>query len=297
MRQTLGGLLVPIITPFDRVTGDVAPVALRSNARALLDQGVAGILATGSTGEAALLSDEEYEQVIAWLRDVVPEDRLLVAGAGRESTRATIAACRTAGKHGADAVLVRPPAYYGPSLSSADLIEHFRSVAEASPVPVLAYNIPKYTHLALHESVIGALSEHPNLVGAKDSSGDLKNFAAYRKAAPEWALFIGSGSHYYAALELGAVGGVLAVAMFAAQVALAVDSAFGHGDRPGAGAAQERLSPLNQAVVSQRGVPGIKAASDLVGLDGGPVRAPLRDLRPADRDAVEAVLRDAGLAA
>src|SRR3970282_525885 len=116
--------------------------------------------------------------------------------------------------------------YYGPSLPPQALVEHFRRVADESPLPVLLYNIPKYTHLTLPDALFTALAEHENIAGAKDSSGDLKLFAAYRAAAPKWALFVGSGSRYYAALELGAVGGVLAVACYAAPIAVRVGQAF-----------------------------------------------------------------------
>jgi 4-hydroxy-2-oxoglutarate aldolase len=293
MNKRLAGLLVPITTPFDAQTGEVAPVALRGNARALLEAGVDGILAAGSTGEAALLSEAEYRQVIAWLRDVVPDDRLLLAGAGRESTGATVAACAAAADEGADAALVRPPAYYGPSLPAAALAGHFRRVADASPIPVLLYNIPKYTHLTLPDALFAGLSEHENVLGAKDSSGDLKLFAAYRAAAPAWALFVGSGSHYYAALELGAVGGILAVACYAAPIAVPVGERFAQGDRAAAGAAQEALTPLNREIVQRCGVPGVKAAMDAAGLAGGPVRAPLADLDNAERARIAALVTGA----
>lgn len=295
-KPALGGVMVPITTPFDPVTGEVAPVPLRENARAMLEAGVTGVLAAGSTGEAALLTEGEYAAVIGWLRDVVPDDCWLVAGAGRESTRGTVAACRDAAEHGADAVLVRPPGYYGPTLSIAALVEHFRRVADDSPIPVLLYNIPKYTHVALHEAVLAALLEHANVVGAKDSSGDLRNFASYRQAAPDWALFVGTGAYLYAGLELGGVGGILAVANFATDLAVETFSTFAAGDRAGAGAAQERLAPLHKAIVGERGVPGVKAALDAVGRHGGPVRAPLRNLDAADRDRVEGLLVEAGLA-
>jgi 4-hydroxy-2-oxoglutarate aldolase len=291
----IGGLLVPVTTPFDPVTGELAPVTLRANARAVLDAGADGVVAAGSTGEAALLDEGEYRKVVEWLRDVVPDDRLLVAGTGRESTRATIAASQLAGDLGADAVLVRAPAYYSVSLSSAALAEHFRRVADASPVPVLLYNMPKYTHVALPDQLLAALADHANIVGIKDSSGDLKNFAAYRAAAPGWSMLMGSGSHWYAGLELGAAGGILAVATFAAPLAVAVWHAFRAGDRASAGAVQERLTPLNRGTVGERGIPGVKAAMDLAGLVGGPVRPPLMDLGSAERGAVAALLKDAGV--
>lgn len=295
-KADLAGVLVPVTTPFDAVTGELAPVPLRENARALLADGVTGLVAAGSTGEAALLADGEYAQLIGWLRDVVPDDRWLVAGAGRESTRGTVAACAVASERGADAVLVRPPAYYGSGLGLGALVDHYRRIADASPVPVLVYNIPKYTHVMLQDALLAALVGHENVLGAKDSSGDLKNFAAYRQAAPDWALFMGNGSQLYAALELGGAGGVLAVANFATALALEVFQAFAEGDAAGAGAAQERLTPLNRAAVAERGVPGVKAAVDAVGRHGGPVRAPLRDLDADDRATLRAVLAGAGLA-
>jgi len=297
MDRRPSGLLIPITTPFDTHSGEVAPVSLRDNARALLDAGVDGMLAAGSTGEAALLSEQEYRQVIGWLRDVVPDDKWLFAGAGKESTRATIHACEIASEEGADAVLVRPPAYYGPSLSPQALVDHFRRVADASPLPVLLYNIPKYTHVTLPDTLLSALAEHENIVGAKDSSGDLKLFAAYREAAPEWAMFVGSGSRYYAALELGAVGGILAVACYAAPIAVRVGQAFAEGDRAGAGAGQEVLTPLNQEIVQKLGVPGVKAAMDAAGLAGGPVRPPLADVSPADRARITSLVTQALAAA
>lgn len=291
------GLLVPLTTAFDPATGEVAPVSLRENARAILDGGAAGLVAAGSTGEAALLGDDEYRGVLSWLRDVVPDDRWLVAGAGRESTRATITACHTAADEGADAVLVRPPAYYAPSLTPAGLVAHFRAVADESPLPVFLYNIPKYTHVALSEALLAALADHENVWGAKDSSGDLKNFAAYRDAVPSWTLFVGSGALYYAALELGSAGAIAAVGCFAAPMLTALGRAFDVGDKQGAGAAQERAAPLHKEIVSGLGVPGVKAAMDAAGLAGGPVRPPLSDLGPKERGRVRTLLETAGVVA
>lgn len=295
MNRRPQGLLVPLTTPFDPATGDVAPVPLRSNARALLEAGVTGFVAAGSTGEAPLLGEDEARKVVGWLRDVVPDDRWLIAGTGRESTRATVAACRGAAEEGADAVLVRPPAYYTPAITQTVILDHFRRVADESPIPVLLYNIPKYTHVPIAESVLVGLLDHPNVVGAKDSSGDLKNFAAYCAAAPAWALFMGSGAHYYAALEMGAAGGILAVACFAAAASVKIKLAFERGDKAAAGAVQEVVGPIGKEIVGTLGVAGVKAAMDAVGLCGGPVRGPLQDLPARERARVATLLREAGL--
>ena len=295
--EELHGVLAPITTPFDAETGDVAPVALRSLTRELLGRGLNGILVCGSTGEGPLLDADEQARLVEWLREVVPDDRWLVAGTGAESTRATVRATERAAAAGADAVLVRPPAYFGPGLAPAALADHYLRVADASPVPVLVYNIPKYTHVMLHDSVLRALAEHERVMGFKDSSGDLKVLANYRAAAPRLRALVGSGALFYPALELGADGGVLAVACFAADRCVELYRAFRADDRRGAGAVQERLTPLAREIVGALGVPGVKAAMDLVGLAGGPVRAPLAPLDARQRARVADLLASAGLKA
>ena len=293
----LHGVIVPITTPFDLETGDIAPVALRSMVRDLLACGLQGIVVAGTTGEGPLLDGEEQARLVEWLRDIVPDDRWLIAGTGAESTRATVRVTERAAAAGADAVLVRAPAYFGPALTPAALAGHYLRVADASPVPVLIYNIPKYTHVMLHESVLRALADHERVVGFKDSSGDLKVLASFRAAAPRLRAFVGSGSLFYPALELGADGGVLAIACFAADRCMDLYRAFRAGDRRAAGALQERLTPLAREIVGELGVPGVKAAMDLVGLPGGPVRPPLLPLDARQRSRVVDLLAGAGLKA
>ncbi len=295
MADRPAGLLVPITKPFHRATGEVAPVHLRENTRKVIEDGANGIVAAGSTGEAPLLSEDEYRKILEWLRDVVPEGKWLIAGAGRESTRAAVAACRAAGDEGADAVLVRSPSYYAPALKERALIEHFRRVADESPIPVLLYNMPKFTHIALSDSLIAALSDHQNILGAKDSSGDLKNFAAYQEAAPDWSMLIGSGALYYAALEIGAAGAIAATACFATRATRQIGAAFENGDKKGAGAAQEVVAPLHNEVVGRLGIAGVKAAMDVAGVYGGPVRSPLEDLNERALEGLRTLLGDAGI--
>jgi 4-hydroxy-2-oxoglutarate aldolase len=208
-----------------------------------------------------------------------------------------VRAMERAAAAGADAVLVRPPAYFGPTLASAALADHFRWVADASPVPVLVYNIPKYTHVMLQDSVLRSLADHERVIGFKDSSGDLKVLAHYRAAAPRLRVLVGSGSQFYPALELGADGGVLAVACFAADRCVELYRAFRADDRRAAGALQERLTPLAREIVGELGVPGVKAAMELVGLPGGPVRPPLAPLDARQRARVADLLASAGLKA
>ncbi len=237
--RPLGGVLVPITTPFDSATGEVAPVHLRHNVTRLIAAGLDGVVVAGSTGESALLEPDEQRRMVGWVREVLPDKRWLIAGTG-------------------------------------------------GAVPVLVYNIPKYTHLQLAAGLLRQLAAHSNIVGAKDSSGDAKNLAAYRDAAPEWSVFVGSGSLLYAALELGCDGGILAVACFAAALSAQLLAAFRAGDREGAGKLQERLAPLDREIVGKLGPAGVKAAMDAVGggLYGGPVRPPLAPVAASDRERV-----------
>jgi 4-hydroxy-2-oxoglutarate aldolase len=285
------GVFAPVTTPFDAASGDVALDQFRRNVGRLLAEGVAGIVVSGSTGEAPLLDPDEHRSLVAAARQELPDGAWLIAGTGAESTRQTIALTQAAAAEGADAVLVRPPGYFAAAHSPATLVAHFRAVADASPVPVLIYNIPKFTHLPLAAALLQQLAGHERITGVKDSSGDLKNLAAYREAVPAWIVLAGSASLLYAALELGCQGGIVGVACFAPRMCVALVEDFERGDRAAAGAMQERIVPLDKEIVSKLGPAGVKAAMDAVGMYGGPVRAPLAPVSPSDRERVAALVR------
>lgn len=282
----LAGVYCPIATPFAAATGELAERELRANLARLAADGLAGVLVSGSTGEAPLLDLDEVRRLSAVARAALPADRAVLAGAGAESTRQAVALARAAGGAGADAVLVRPPAYYGAAHSAASMLAHFRAVADASPVPVLVYNIPKYTRWPVPPDLLAALAEHEHVIGVKDSSGDLENLAAYRAAVPGWVVLVGSGSLLLPALERGCEGGICAVSCYAARDCAALVAAFRRGDRAAAAALQEKIGPLDRQIVGALGPAGIKAAMDAVGLYGGPVRPPLAPLPDAERERV-----------
>jgi 4-hydroxy-2-oxoglutarate aldolase len=292
----LAGVLAPITTPFDPASGDISAQHLKDNVARLFAAGLDGIVVAGSTGEAPLLDPDEQRRAVAWTREATPPGKWLVAGTGAESTRQAIALTRAAAAEGAAAVLVRPPSYF-PAVAARSLANYFRAVADASPVPVLVYNIPKYTHVSLPAELLEELSSHQRIVGVKDSSGDLKNLAAYREAAPKWAVFVGSGSLLLPALELECNGGIVAVACFAARLCVDLVTAFHAGDRAAASALQNRITPLDKEIVGKLGPAGVKAAMDAVagegrgGLYGGPPRPPLAPLGPAERERVAMLVR------
>jgi len=290
------GIIVPVTTPFDPVTGDVAPVHFRDNLRRWLAHPLDGFLLFGSTGEGILLELEEKERLLGYARDVVPSDRSIVVGVSAESTRSAIAQSRRLAEAGADAVLVHPPIYFGSVLTDASLRDFYVALADESPIPVLVYNMPKYTRINLEPGLVGELARHPNVAGMKDSSGDLKRFAAYSEAcAGECGLLVGSGAMLYGALELGAAGGIVALGLLAPAECVALYRAFMAGDGATAGRIQERIGPVHAEIVGRLGVPGVKAALDLLGYAGGKTRPPLGNLASRDREEVARVLQRAGL--
>jgi 4-hydroxy-2-oxoglutarate aldolase len=278
----LGGVFAPITTPFD-ARGQVDPVLHGDNIARLSAAGLDGFLVAGSTGEAPLLDPDEYRVLVAATRKVLPPGRTLLVGTGAEATRQAIALSRAAADEGADAVVVRAPSYFGPVSAPDTLVAYFRGVADASSIPVLVYNMPKFTHVTIPPAVLEQLREHPNIVGSKDSSGDLANLAAYRNAVPHWALLSGSASILLSALELGCSGGIVAVACFAPAPCVALYAAFKAGDKQRAATIQEQLKALDREIVGKLGPAGVKAAMDAAGYHGGPVRAPLANLGAADR--------------
>jgi 4-hydroxy-2-oxoglutarate aldolase len=282
------GIFAPVTTPFDPATGEIVPERLRANTTRLCADGLAGTVVGGSTGEGPLLEPDELTRLVAAAREATPRGCRVIAGTGAESTRQAVALTRAAAAAGADAVLVRPPGYFAAAHSETSLADHFSALADASPVPVLVYNIPKYTRLPLSPDLIHRLAGHENIAGAKDSSGDLPNLLAYRAAAPRWTVLVGSGALLLAALEGGCDGGVIGIACFAAGRCAELYRAFRAGDRGRAEALQRALGPLDRDIVGALGPAGVKAAMDAVGqgLYGGPVRPPLAPLATPERERV-----------
>ena len=292
----LDGVFAPVVTPFDR-DGAVDAGAFAANISAHLAAGLHGIVVSGSTGEAALLDEDERAALIRRARAAIPADRVLLVGTGAESTRAVIARNAVAAEHGADGVLVVAPHYYGDAMTAEALREHYLRIADESAVPVLLYTIPKYMHFALPAEVVAELARHENIVGMKDSSGDAALLRGYLASQGDtFKVLTGSGSLLADALKMGAHGAILAVALFAPSLSLDVWRAARSGRTGDATAAQARLTPLAARIVGGMGVPGVKAALDAVGLHGGAPRPPLRPLGSAARDTVRTLVQTAELA-
>jgi 4-hydroxy-2-oxoglutarate aldolase len=274
--MTFGGLYHPLVTPFD-AAGDVDTAAIARNAERLLATPLTGLVVLGSNGESPQLDDDEADRVIAAVRAVVPSDRPLMAGAARESTRATIAACRRAAALGVSAVMVRTPSFYTNMMTSEVFVRHYTAVADASPVPVLLYNVSLYTGVTLPADAVGLLSEHPNIVGIKESGNDMQLLGDYLAAAADgFVVLCGSATSLYSALALGVHGAVLALAGIVPERCAELIRLVGARQLADARALQRDLMPLARAIGAQHGVPALKAALTLMGFETGDPRPPLR---------------------
>ena len=297
MIPSLAGVFAPVVTTFSRDNGEVDVEAFETNITAHLAAGLHGIVVTGSTGEAALLDAQERAALVDAARRTIPSDKTLIVGTGAESTRTCLQLTRDAVRRGADAVLVVAPHYYGAAMTTQALRQHYRRVADESPIPVILYNIPKYMHFALDASLVAELATHENVIGIKDSSGNRELFAGYMQAqSPSFAVLTGNAPMFHHAMATGARGGILAVALFAPTLSLDVFDAVIRGDEASATAAQAHLTPLGAKIVGELGVAGVKAAMDRVGLVGGPVRSPLLPLDSAQHGVVNQLLEAAELA-
>jgi 4-hydroxy-2-oxoglutarate aldolase len=278
-------------TPFR--DGEVDPEAIRGNVRRWIAAGLGGIVALGTNGEAALLDDGECDLVVETARQEVPADRVLLAGVGRESTRATIAAARRAAALGADAVLVRTPSFYRAHVPASALAAHYTVVADASPVPVLLYNYAAFTGVNMTPETIGRLAAHPNIIGLKETTTDGAQFVELAAAVPvRFSVLAGSAPGAYTALCAGAAGAILAVACVRPELCLRLRALVLEGRHAEALAVQQRLTPLARAVTTGFGIAGLKAAMELSGLYGGAPRPPLGPLTPDALERIRTLLHD-----
>jgi len=230
----------------------------------------------GSNGEAGLLEEHEAEAVVVAARDGVPADRTLLVGAGRESTRGTVAACIRAAANGADVVLVRAPSFFKNQMTQDALIAHYRAVADASPVPVMLYNVPGMAGFSFSLPMVRALAEHPNVIGMKETSNDLERLGQFAAIANRgFDVLSGWAPVAHAAAVVGARGAIIAVANVLPDVCVELWSLATAGQHQEALALQRRITRIAQLVSSVHGVAGLKYALDQIGAYGGPVRAPL----------------------
>jgi len=273
------GVFAALTTPFAH-DGPVSLADLKHNVHRYNQTDLAGYVALGSTGEAVLLTRAEMDGIRATVKESAAKVKKLLAGAGAESTAETIERTKRAAEFGYDAVLVKTPYYYKPAYKPEVLIAHYRRVADESPIPVMLYSIPQFTGIALESAEVAALAEHPNIIGIKDSSGNVQCVAEIVAATPpKFQTLVGSAASVYPSMAIGARGAILALACALPEKCVALFELFRKGHHEKARELQSILVRASKLIVSEPGIAGVKHAMDQRGYRGGIPRPPLLPLQ------------------
>jgi 4-hydroxy-2-oxoglutarate aldolase len=282
----LSGIHVALTTPFAN-DGSVSVADLKHNIQRYNGTELAGYVAIGSTGESVLLSRAEVEAILVTVKEAAGKEKKLIAGTGAESTAETIERTKLAAKLGYDVALVKTPYYYKPSYKPDVLIAHYRRVADASPIPVMLYSVPQFTGVALEAPEVAAMAAHPNIIGIKDSSGNVQRVAEMIAATPTgFQVLVGAAATIYPSLVLGAQGCILALACALPEKCCALFELVRKGQHEKARELQAVLVRASKLFVSECGIAGVKYAMDQRGYRGGIPRLPLQPLNDEQRQRI-----------
>jgi len=271
----LKGVMPPITTPFEN--GEVALKRLKENLQKWNQTELSGYLVLGSNGEAVYLNEKEKLSIVEASRETIPSSKVMIVGTGLESTQETIRFTNQVAERGADYALVITPSYFKGSMKTSILYNHFISVAESSKIEILLYNMPQFTGINMEPELVARLSEHPNILGIKDSLGNISQLSEIVHLSQEkFTVFVGSAPVFFPALCIGAVGGILAAANVIPQEFIRIQNLFKEEKFDEARELQNLLTPLAKAVTVKYGIGGLKTAMDLAGYFGGEPRLPLK---------------------
>jgi 4-hydroxy-2-oxoglutarate aldolase len=286
----LSGVLSALTTPF-AADGSVSLAELKHNLQRYNGTDLAGYVVLGSTGESVLLSREETDGILVTAKEAAAPEKTLIAGTGAESTAETIEKTKRAAELGYHAALVKTPHYYKPAYKPEVLITHYRRVADSSPVPVLLYSVPQFTGVTLEAPEVAALSEHPNIIGIKESSGNVQRIGEMVVTArPEFQVLAGSAGTMYPSLMIGARGAILALASALPEKCVALYDFARRGQHEQARELQQLLLKASKLIVSEAGIAGVKFVMDQRGYRGGIPRRPLLPLTDDSKKRLIALL-------
>jgi 4-hydroxy-2-oxoglutarate aldolase len=292
---SLRGVFTPIVTSFDQ-SGDVAHDKMASNLEKWNQTGLSGYIVLGSNGEWVYLDEKERRAVLENTRRAIPPDKLMIAGTAAESTRHTIRLTEEAAKIGADGAIIVNPNYYKSQMTTPVLTNYYEAVADTSPIPIMIYNLPPATGMDLPAELLATLSQHPNIIAVKDTGGNMAKMGeTIRRAAPGFCVLSGSANFFYPSMAMGVAGGILALANLAPDESVALYDLFQAGEIDKGRELHLRMLPVNLAITTRFGVPGLKAALDMAGFYGGPPRLPLRPLDVERRQELRTILETAAL--
>jgi 4-hydroxy-2-oxoglutarate aldolase len=277
----LNGIFPAIATPFD-ARGELYRAKVQHNVERWNRTRLAGYLVCGSTGETPLLGYEEKLRLLEWVAQWAAPDRILLAGTGAESVRETVRLTNQAAEFGYKAALVLPPHYYRSIFSQPESqLLFFRAVADQTKIPILLYHFPQVSGIEMTPETVAALAQHPNIIGMKDSSGNLEGTRAFLSAVPkEFQVLTGSANVLAASLAAGCSGAILALANALPYAAITIWEAHRQRETEAAEDWQRRIAPIASLISGKYGIPGLKHAMDLMGYFGGPPRLPLVPVGP-----------------
>src|SRR5271165_3192993 len=292
--MNVSGVFPALTTPFS-ADGSISVDDIKHNIAKYNATGLAGYVAIGSTGESVLLSRKEVDTVLVAVKESAAPNMRLIAGTGAESTAETIDRTKRAAELGYHVALVKTPYYYKPMYKPEVFIAHYRRVADASPIPVMLYSVPQFTGVALEAPEVGVLAQHPNIIGIKESSGNVQRAAEMLAAVPSsFQVLVGSASMMFPSMVLGAVGSILALASALPEQCVALFEATRKGEMETARALQATILPASKVIVSQAGIPGVKYAMDQAGYRGGLPRLPLMPLQEDQKKVIRDLMAKVG---
>lgn len=288
------GIIVPILTPF-RDDGSVNHEALRSLVERLVRSGVHGVMPLGTSGEFALLSHAEREEVIRTVVEAAGGRVPVIAGVSDPGTKNTVENAVRAERLGVDAVIATAPYYY--HVSPEGVFEHFRTISRSVSIPVMVYNIPSYTHTTIPVATLKRIAELDNVVGMKFTTTDFQDFleALYETRSDKFSVMIGSDSMIFQAVQAGADGAVTGLANVAPRECVEIYTRVVSGDVKGALEVQRRVYPLARAMGIGDFPAALKEAARILGYDYGVVRPPLRPLSEEQSRAVKEAVFASGI--
>jgi len=294
-KKQIKGVIPPMITPF-KANGEVDYDKHARNMESWNKDKLAGYLVLGSNSETAYLNEAEKIKLIKLTVKHAKKGRLVLAGTGVESARETIALTNKAADLGVDAALILTPSYYHAKMNEEAQINFFTEVADHTKIPVMIYNVTAFTHINVTVNTVRVLSKLPNILGMKDSTGNVQQLVAFSAVIDKgFNLMTGTLSAWYPALTLGVKAGIFAVANCTPNECSAIQTAFDKGDHETARALYFRIFPVNNAVTATYGIAGLKYASDVMGYQGGHVRNPLLPLKEEEKNKIKEILKTAEL--
>jgi 4-hydroxy-2-oxoglutarate aldolase len=290
----LKGIYPPLTTPFIR--NEVAYKKLEENVKKYNTKGLSGYVVLGSNGESVFLTKDEKLKLISIVREHTSNKKLIIAGTGLESIKETISLSNEAAENGADYALIITPSFFKSFMNHKAFIEYYTSVADSISIPVIVYNVTKFTNVDIQLETIVKISEHPNIAGIKNSTENIAQISAtIYNTKDDFMTLVGTGSVLLPGLISGAVGGIVALANVAPQECVTIFRFFNEGKIEDARAIQDKMLLVNNAITAKYGVAGLKAAMGILGYYGGLPRKPLQPLTSANFKNIKSILFNAGL--